>query len=90
MKERLESAKVIAITPESRSKAKNKSRLTDTFIAQIESPKRVARGTKKVKLPRSKYYDTEVQGLFVRVTHKGTKTWKLRYTNERGTKLIIP
>ena len=87
MKERIERAKVIAITPESRSKAKNKSRLTDTFIAQIESPRRVARGTKKVKLPRTKYYDTEVQGLFVRVTHKGTKTWKLRYTNERGVKV---
>ena len=87
MKERLERAKVIAITPESRSKAKNKQRLTDTFIAQIESPKRVARGTKKVKLPRTKYYDTEVQGLYVRVTHRGTKTWKFRYTNERGSKV---
>ena len=87
MKERIESAKVIAITPESRSRTKNtKVHLTNTFVAKIESPKRVARGTKKVKLPRPRYYDTEVAGLHVQVTHTGHKTWKLRYTNERGEK----
>ena len=87
MKERLESAKVIAITPESRTRTKNaKVHLTNTFVAKIEAPRRVARGTKKVKLPRPRYYDTEVAGLHIQVTHTGHKTWKFRYTNERGEK----
>lgn len=36
MKERIERAKVIAITPESRSKAKNKTHLTDTLITKFK------------------------------------------------------
>ena len=77
------SENIIAITPESRSRAKNKINLTDTFITKIKAPKRVARGTKKVKLPKPRYWDSQVEGLFIRVTHTGHKSWKLVYRNER-------
>ena len=75
-------ANLINLTPTPTTKAKIKIKLTDTYITKIRPPKRVSRGTKKVKLPRDRYYDTDVPGLFVRVTHKGTKTWKVGYRNE--------
>lgn len=75
-------ANLINLTPTPTTKAKTKIKLTDTFIAKITSPKRVSRGTKKVKLPRDRYYDADVPALHLRVTHKGTKTWKVGYRNE--------
>ncbi len=75
-------ATLINLTPTPSSKAKIKIKLTDTLIAKIKPPKRVARGTKKVKLPRDRYYDIDVPALHLRVTHKGTKTWKVGYRNE--------
>ena len=41
-------ATLINLTPTPSSKAKIKIKLTDTLIAKIKPPKRVARGTKKV------------------------------------------
>ena len=70
-------ADLINLTPTPTTKAKIKIKLTDTYIAKIRPPKRVSRGTKKVKIPRDRYYDIDVPSLHLRVTHKGTKTWKV-------------
>ena len=54
-------ADLINLTPTPTTKAKIKIKLTDTYIAKIRPPKRVSRGTKQVKLPKPRYYDTEVK-----------------------------
>tara|TARA_R100000781_G_scaffold62190_1_gene39537 strand:+ start:178 stop:1437 length:1260 start_codon:yes stop_codon:yes gene_type:complete len=81
-----ENAEIIAIAHESRrgKRSNNRISISDTIVARLTPPKRVARGTKKVKLPRDRIYDTQVEGFFIRITPKGTKTWKLRYKTKEG------